>query len=378
MQSRHGSFFFPIYLSMGVLGLSLGLTLPLLSLSMEALGASASVVGTSTLVQALASFTASIASPAAIFVIGNKRLLAASLLLAAITIGLYAVADTIGSFFIFRALNGFALGFIFVATEATLIAESPPEKRSRITGIYIISLSAGAAVGPMIGFPLFGIAQHLPYILAALISLFSLGAVLFLVPTIPIPKRPVGIAFPMIRILVPLGASFLFGFVLEGILSLIALYLKGIGLASFQMGIVVTAFDLGGILLLYPLTKLADRFGKMRFMVLASFICGVFFFVVPSFPYFLMLALLSFVAGGSVNSMYPVGMAVVGDELTEPHYPRAASLLSVAFYGGGMLGPFCLSQAMDRIGYDFLFYGAGAMLLLFTVLPLSQLLSGRR
>ncbi len=363
---------------MGVLGLSLGLTLPLLSLSMEAVGASASVVGTSTLLQALASFVASVISPAAIFVVGNKRLLAASLLLCGITIGLYATATDIPLFFIFRIFNGFALGFIFVATEATLIAESPPEARSRIMGIYIISLSAGAAVGPMIGFPLFGIAEHLPYVLAALICLISLGAVLFLIPTISIPKRPTGLAFPIIRILVPLGSSFLFGFVLEGILSLIALYLKDVGLRAFQMGIVVTSFDLGGIVLLYPLTRFADRFGKMRFMVLASLVCGAFFFVVPSFPVFIMLALLTFIGGGAVNSMYPVGMAIVGDELTEPHYPRAASLLSAAFYGGGMLGPFCLSQAMDRLGYDFLFYVAGAMILLFTVLPLSRLFEARR
>ncbi|MBN2223248.1 MAG: MFS transporter [Deltaproteobacteria bacterium] len=378
MQSRHGSFFFPIYLSMGVLGLSLGLTLPLLSLSMEAAGASASVVGTSTLFQALASFLASMVSPAAIFVIGNKRLLAASLLLCGITIGLYAAAADIPSFFIFRIFNGFALGFIFVATEATLIAESPPEKRSRIMGIYMISLSAGAAVGPMIGFPLFGIGEHLPYILAALICGVSLGAVLFLVPASSIPKRPTGAAFPIMLILIPLGSSFLFGFVLEGTLSLIALYLKDVGLRSFQMGMVVTSFDLGGIVLLYPLMKFADRFGKLRFIALASFVCGVFFFLVPSFPFFIMLALLTFISGGAVNAIYPVGMAIVGDELSEPHYPRAASLLSAAFYAGAILGPFCLSQAMDRLGYAYLFYAAGAMIFLFTALPISQLLGKRQ
>ncbi len=377
MQSRHGSLFFPIYLSMGVLGLSLGLTLPLLSLSMEAAGATASIVGTSTLLQALASFVASVISPAAIFVMGNKRLLAAALLLCGMTIGLYALAADIPSFFIFRVLNGFALGFIFVATEATLIAESPPEKRSRIMGIYMISLSAGAATGPMIGFPLYEVGEHLPYILSALICLISFFAVLFLVPAVSIPKRPAGAAFPITRILVPLGSSFLFGFVLEGILSLIALYLKRVGLGSFQMGMVVTAFDLGGIALLYPLTKFADRFGKMRFMTAASLACGAFFFVVPSYPLFIVLALLTFIGGGAINSMYPVGMAIVADELTEPHYPRAASLLSAAFYGGGILGPFCLSQAMDRLGYDWLFYAAGVMILIFTILPASHLLKRR-
>jgi MFS family permease len=372
MQSKNGPIFFPIYLSMGVLGLSLGLTLPLLSLSMEAIGASASVVGTSALLQALASFVASVVAPAVIFVVGNKRLLAASLLLCGVTIGLYAGAHDIPSFFIFRAFNGLALGFIFVATEATLIAESPPDKRSQIMGIYMMSLAAGSAAGPMIGFPLYEVGSYLPYIVAAAICAVSLAAVLFLIPAISVPKRPEGIAFPIVRIIVPLGASFLFGFVLEGILSLIALYLKGVGLRSFEMGIVVTGFDLGGILLLYPLTKFADRFGKMRFMAAASLVCGAFFFVVPSFPVFAMLALLTFIGGGVVNTLYPVGMAIVGDELTEPHYPRAAALLGAAFYGGGMLGPFCLSQAMDRLGYDYLFYVAGAMVLLFTVLPLSQ------
>jgi MFS family permease len=378
MKSRHRSLFFPIYLSMGVLGLSLGLTLPLLSLSMEALGASARVVGTSTLLQALASFLASVISPAAIFAVGNKRLLSWSLLLCGVTIGLYAVAADIPSFFLFRVFNGFALGLIFVATEATLIAEAPRKKRSRIMGIYMMSLSAGAAVGPMIGFPLYGIREHLPYVLAASICLISLCSVLFLVPTISIPERPAGVAFPVMRIIVPLGSSFLFGFVLEGILSLVALYLKGIGLHPFEMGAVVTSFDLGGIILLYPLARIADGIGKIRFVALASVLCGLFFFVVPSFPVFMALVLLTFAGGGAVNAIYPVGMGIVADELTESHYPRAASLLSAAFYGGGMLGPFCLSQAMDRLGYDFLFYAAGVMTLFFAIIPVSQVLRGRR
>jgi MFS family permease len=181
-----------------------------------------------------------------------------------------------------------------------------------------------------------------------------------------------------VRIIVPLGSSFLYGFILEGILSLIALYLKEVGLRSFEMGIIITGFDLGGIVLLYPLMKFADGFGKMRFMAVASLVCGAFFFVVPSFPVFAMLALLTFVGGGVVNTLYPVGMAIVGDELSEPHYPRAMALLGAAFYGGGMLGPLCLSQAMDRLGYDYLFYVAGAMVLLFTALPFYHLLKRRR
>lgn len=362
---------------MGVLGLSLGLTLPLLSLSMKAVGATASVVGTSTMLQAMAAFIASLASPYLIFAVGGKRVLAGSLLISGITMGLYAVAGDIPSFFVIRVLNGFTQGLIFVSTESILIAESPPEKRSRIMGIYIMSVSAGAALGPAIGFPLFGWRAETPYLLGCAVSLISCVLVASLVPAIRIPERPSGEPFPVMRIAVPLGLSFLYGFVIEGILSLIALYLKEVGLSPFQMGIVVTAFDLGGIVLLYPLTKLADTFGKMRFIVFASLACGAFFFVVPSFPVFAMLALLTFVGGGAVNAMYPVALGIVGDELTEPHYPRAAALLSAAFYVGGMGGPFFLSRAMDRFGYEFLFYIAGVMIFLFTALPLFQVLGKR-
>ncbi len=69
---------------------------------------------------------------------------------------------------------------------------------------------------------------------------------------------------------------------------------------------------------------------------------------------------------------------VNGDELSEAHYPRAASLLSVAFYGGGILGPYFLAVAMDRFGYEYLFYAAGMMTLLFSALPLSLMIGKKR
>ncbi len=377
-MNQKRSIFFPIYLSMGVLGLSLGLTLPLLSLSMTAVGATASIVGTSTMLQAVASLIASLASPAVIFRVGNKRLLVWSLLLCAITMGFYAMASDITSFFIYRILNGFSLGFIFVATESTLIAESDTHTRARVMGIYLMFLSAGAAAGPLVGFPLFALKGYLPYIASAGASIVAFGFVARFVPSVRVPPRPSGGSFPIVRIAVPLGSALLFGFMLEGIMALIALYLKGIGLSAFQMGAVVTSFDLGGILLLYPLTKVADVTGKMRFIAMATFGCGILFALTPVFPYFVVLLLLTFVGGGTVNAIYPVGMAVVGDELSESHYPRAAALLSAAFYIGGIFGPLVLSRSMDRFGYDFLFYTAAAVTFLYAGVPLYQVIRGRR
>jgi MFS family permease len=373
-----GSIFFPIYLSMGVLGLSLGLTLPLLALSMKEAGATASVVGTSTMLQSTAAFIASLVSPTLMFAVGNKRVLAGSLLLCGVTMGLYALAADIPSFFVYRALNGFAMGAIFVATEATLIAESDPSTRARTMGIYMMSLSAGAALGPVVGFPLFEWKAALPYLAGAGVCLASCAVVVSFVPAIKIPKRPSGRTFPMIRIAVPLGSALVYGFILEGIFALVALYLKKIGLSPFEMGTVVASFDLGGIILLYPLTRLADAAGKMRFIAAAALVCTLFFLVVPSFPIFLVLAVLTFVGGGIINAIYPVGLAIVGDELTEPFYPRAAALLGAAFYMGGIGGPVVLSRAMDLFGYDFLFYAAAASTLLFSLLPLSQAIRGRR
>jgi MFS family permease len=116
----------------------------------------------------------------------------------------------------------------------------------------------------------------------------------------------------------------------------------------------------------------------MRFIATATFGCGLLFAVTPFFPYFTVLLLLTFIGGGTVNAIYPVGMAVVGDELSESLYPRAAALLSAAFYIGGIFGPLVLSRSMDRFGYDFLFYTAAAATFLYALLPLSQVIRGRR
>ncbi len=146
---------------------------------------------------------------------------------------------------------------------------------------------------------------------------------------------------------------------------------RSIGLRSFQMGMVVTSFDLGGIVLLYPLMKFADRFGKLRFIALASFVCGVFFFLVPSFPFFIMLALLTFISGGVVNAIVSGGnghrrrRTESSPIIRGP--PRCCRRHSTA---GQSSDRFVCRRRWTDSGMTYLFYVAGAMVLLFTALPL--------
>ncbi len=360
----------PLYVAISILGLTLGLTLPILALAMNRVGASVTLVGLNTLLANLAALVAAALTPVAITRIGGKRIIAWGLLFTAITLSLLAIATDIPAFFVFRIINGFSFGFIFVATETFVISMSDPERRARNMGIYGMAIAAGAAFGPIIGFTMFENSTELPFVSGGVVCLVSIIVfILFFRPDELHEDKSKSILSPL-TIALPLGAAVMFGFIFEGIISLIPLYLQDIGFPPRAMGYIITSFELGAIPLQYPLCFLADKFGKKGYLATAYFLTGIGFFIVPLFSTLQIIIFLAFIIGGLVSSIYPVGMAIAGDDVKKGDYPKAAAYMSIGFSVGAMAGPFILSVAMDWFGYAFLFYVSGAVLMAFSIQPL--------
>jgi MFS family permease len=364
---------FPIYVSIGVFGLTLGLTLPLLALAMERVGASVSVIGLNTFSANFAALAASFVTPFVMLRIGGKRVIVGGLLLCGVTLALFATAEGIPVFFVYRICNGLALGFIFVATETFIIALSEPERRSRNMGIYGISISLGASFGPFFGFRMFEQFPHLPFVSGGLICLVPLVLVSILFSHDIAQKEKSKKLLNPGRIAIPLGAAVAFGFILEGIFALIALYLKDAGFAVGKMGIIITAYEIGAIVLQYPLCAVADRVGKTKFLAAAYLLAGVLFLAFPFAKILVCLSLLTFLAGGVISAIYPVGMAIAGDEVAAEEYPQVAAYMSVGFSVGAIVGPLVLSFIMEVFGPPSLVYSAGALVMLLALHPLYQI-----
>ncbi|MBN1574187.1 MAG: MFS transporter [Deltaproteobacteria bacterium] len=365
----------PLFVAISVLGLTLGLTLPVLSLAMDRVGASVTLIGLNTLFANLAALITASLTPVVITKVGGKRLIAWGLIFAGLTLTLFAFSTDIPSFFVFRIANGFSFGFIFVATETFVISMSSPERRARNMGIYGMAMATGGAFGPAIGFTLFEKSPGLPFLTGGAICLVSIIIFLLLFrPTETLKQSPKGVLSPA-KIAIPLGAAVAFGFILEGVSALIPLYLKEIKFPPKSMGYIVTAFQLGAIPLQYPLCFIADKFGKRRYLATIYILIGIGFFTIPLFSAMKIFLVLSFLIGGAISSIHPVGMAIAGDDVKKDEYSQAAAYMSIGFSMGAIFGPYILSLAMDTFGYEYLFYTSGTVLVLLSLQPIVSVLN---
>lgn len=360
----------PLFVAISVLGLTLGLTLPVLSLAMDRVGATVTLIGLNTLFANLAALISASLTPVLITKVGGKRLIVWGLVFAGLTLSLFAISTDVPAFFVFRIANGFSFGFIFVATETFVISMSSPERRARNMGIYGMAIASGAAFGPTIGFTLFERNAGLPFLSGGAICLVSIILfVLLFKPAKTSPHGPKGVLSPL-KIAIPLGAAVTFGFIFEGIIALIPLYLQNINLPLKSMGYIVTAFQLGAIPLQYPLCFIADKFGKKGYLATVYILAGIGFFLVPLSSTLTTLLALSFVVGGIISSIHPVGMAIAGDNVKEGQYSQAAAYMSIGFSVGAIIGPYILSIAMDTFGYSYLFYTSGIVLVALSLHPI--------
>lgn len=355
----------PAFLSIGIMGLSMGVSMPILALAMEKIGATVTLVGLSILVANSAALVSSLLTPPAIDRVGGKNVLIWCMMFLCIIIFLYAAARSIGHFFFLRAIYGLLMGFIFVTTEAYIIALSDPERRVRNMGIYGVAIAAGSALGPIMGFRLYEMGEKLPfYIGAAVCALPLLTIIILLKPYTP-PKREGRRPLSPLAIIIPIISAMIFGLIYDGILGLIALYLENGGFLLSQMGLIVTSFLVGGIILQYPLCMVADRTNKHLFLTVTAITGAIGFFLCPWFQGPVPLMIATFFAGGIVSTTYPVGMAVLGDDISEEYVTQGAAYMSVGFSIGAIAGPYFLSVMMDWFDYRYLFFSISAALVVY-------------
>jgi len=350
---------------MGILGLSLGLSMPILALAMERAGATVMLVGLSLLLANGAALVSSLLTPPAIDKIGGKNVLIWGLVFLCVIVFLYALARSVGHFFFLRSIYGLLLGFIFVTTEAYIIALSDPTRRVRNMGIYGVAIAAGSALGPIMGFRLYEMGERLPFYVGAVVCALPLLTVIILLKPYAPPKKESRRPLSPMLILIPILSAMIFGLIYEGILGLIALYLEKSGFLLSQMGLIVTSFLVGGIVLQYPLCMLADRTNKHLFLAITAFVGAAGFFLCPWFDNPIPLMIVTFFSGGIISTTYPVGMAILGDDLTEEYVTRGAAYLSVGFSLGAIAGPYFLSVMMDWFDYRYLFFSVSGFLILY-------------
>ncbi|MBE3519695.1 MAG: MFS transporter [Firmicutes bacterium] len=84
-------------------------------------------------------------------ILGYKRVYLAGLLFFVVASGLCSLAPSIYWLIAFRAVQGIGAAMMMAVPYAIITAIFPPEERGRALGINAISISAGLAIGPVLG-----------------------------------------------------------------------------------------------------------------------------------------------------------------------------------------------------------------------------------
>jgi MFS family permease len=337
-------------ISVSVVGVTIGLGLPLLSTVMENRGYSATLIGLSSAMAGVASLiTCPFATPIAAR-IGIANSLVLSILSVALSFAGFYVFDHFVIWLMLRMVLGFGLTMVFILSEFWISTAAPASKRGFILGLYASVLCLGYAVGPFIlsqvgslGFAPFG------WTIAA--TLAGLLPIMFAWKDGPIIEPSAKIAFLPYVFKVPSATSavLLYGAVETGIYALMPVYGERIGYDERSTALMMISLGLGNLLFQIPLGLLSDRMHDRRYLLAAIAASGLLAMSILPFVagnWYLTTVLL-FVWGGMITGLYTVGLAHLGSKLSGYELASANAAFVLCYSVGMTLGPQIIGIGMD-------------------------------
>lgn len=335
-----------------IFGITLGLAIPLLSLILEGRGVSAVTIGALSAVNAGATLLFSPLVPAAVRLLGIRRMAITCLLIEAAMFAALVLFDSLWAWFPIRFVMGASGAGLFIASEAWINEIADENNRGRILGIYGTTLAGAFALGPLL-VSVLGADSALPFLAGTAMCLLAL--VPLLAGRLIEPGMHAKPGFSVLSVLriaptVALGAL-VFGFVEQGAMTLLPVFAVDNGLDAARAAMVLTALGIGNVALQIPIGWLSDRMNR-RLVMLACAGFGaagaLLLPVVIAEPVWLWVML--FFWGGLFAGLYIAVMAMVGDRFRGGELVTATAALGVFYSAGNILGPMLCGRAMDLYG----------------------------
>lgn len=333
----------------GMLGMTIGLTMPLTAVVLDRNGVAGTLIGINAAAQFVGIMAGAPLGPRLVPRFGLLPVMAGALAASAATLAVMPVVTAYPAWLVLRFVFGAAEGVLFVATETWVNQAVSNAVRGRVVSLYTTSLASGFALGPLL-IGITGTEGALPFLVGAGVLTGGLAILMLGIGTAPRIAGALSFTFTgyMAALPVAVCAAGLFGLADGGLIAMLAVYGLGLGFGEAKAASLVTALVAGGVVLMIPIGWLIDKVDKRRFVVGCA---GSITLLTASIP---MLAFRAealypalFLLGGLLGSLWLVSMALLGERFRGSDLAAANVGLTFAYGTGSLVGPAVAGAALE-------------------------------
>ncbi len=327
--------------SISVVGLALGLTLPLISLVLERQGYDTVLTGLVAAMPALGILIGSPLTPWLVRRIGARPALLWALAINIATILPMAWTEHYALWLLLRFTMGAADAVLFTLSETWINQLAEERNRGRLVAVYITVLSSFFASGPLL-IGLTGTEGPLPFLVACGVLLLAFPPLLRVRAEVMVSGGPAA-AFSVLGFM-RLAPALAFGVLLfasidGSAMAMLPLFGLRVGYAEAVAAAMITVLIAGNVALQVPIGWLADRMDRERLLAYCGAGVGLgALLLMPTAGSWLMwpvLVLLGTAAGG----VYTLAMVLVGQRFRGADLVTANAAFGVLWGLGTLLGP---------------------------------------
>jgi MFS family permease len=291
-----------------------------------------------------------LATPLLIRNVGHVKVFAASASIASGTALLYTSFVDPAVWFVLRFATGFCVAVIFIVSEAWLNQSCPNDVRGRIMSLYGVLSYFAAGAGAL----LLNLSDPQGYGLFILASvMISFGIVPLLLSAQPAPAfiapRRLGVRALFHKAPLGVGAVFMIGLAEGALFGAGPIFADKAGLTTAEISIFMAVISLGGLILLWPIGILTDRYDRSKAMIAITVLAALVSFLLAVTPVGLgiLIFLLTGLFSGLCLSIYGICSAITNDNLEPDEMVGCGATLFICFSVGMILGPVFSTEIIE-------------------------------
>ena len=338
-------------------------------------GYSARAIGLNTAAGGLATLVIAPLIPWGAQKLGVARVLLVALVAGGLALIGFTLTSSYTAWLALRAVVGASVTVMFVLSEYWITTFAPPERGSLWIGIYVTSLAAGFAVGPL-ALVVVGTTGALPFLLGGALFIGAAGPLMLnaaYAPALETRSRKTLLTFLRDAPVATL-AALLHGAIEVAGMSLLPVYALRAGAGVADGALFASLFILGNSALQLPLGLLADRLDRRKLLLglATAGLVGATLLGALGVGHLVIFEAVLLLWGGCVGALYPVGLGILGSRYRGGDLASANAAFVMTYAVGMLAGPPIIGAGLDAMSPGGFFWSIAALIALYLAFAIVQ------